>query len=74
MTRMKEKQKDRNYNPVQIQRHLLLAACRKKESSPDGLGVDVNGSDSLQQKLHHFQEWIAGLFGAAQLFSDVSLE
>lgn len=41
---------------------------------PDGFCVDVYGSNSLQKELDHFQEWIAGLFGAAKLFSDVSLK
>lgn len=41
---------------------------------PDGLCVDVHRSNPLQQELHHFQEWIAGLFGAAKFFSDVSLK
>lgn len=43
-------------------------------TAPDGLCVDVHRSNPLQQELHHFQEWIAGLFGAAKFFSDVSLK
>lgn len=43
-------------------------------SLPDGLCVDVHRSDSLEQELDHLQKRVAGLFGAAKLFSDVSLQ
>lgn len=45
-----------------------------KHTVPDRLCVDVYRSNPLQQKLDHFQKWIAGLFGAAKLFSDISLK
>lgn len=41
---------------------------------PDGLWVDVDRSDPLQQKLHHFQERIGGLFWECQLPSDLPLQ
>ena len=51
-----------------------LMKNKNTHAVPDGLCVDVYGSDPLQQELDHFQEGIAGLFGAAKLFSDVSLK
>lgn len=41
---------------------------------PDGLGVDVDRSDPLQQELHHLQEGVAGLFGTAQFLRNVPLK
>lgn len=40
---------------------------------PDGLRVDVDGSDALQQELDHLQEGVGGLFGECQLPSDLPL-
>lgn len=44
------------------------------DTQPDRLCIDVYRRNPLQQKLDHFQEWIARLFGAPELFSDVSLK
>lgn len=43
-------------------------------TAPDGFCVDVHRSNSLQQELDHLQKRVAGLFGAAKLFGDVSLQ
>lgn len=41
---------------------------------PDGLRVDVDGGDALQQELNHLQERVGGLFGERQLPSDLPLQ
>lgn len=40
---------------------------------PDGLRVDVDGGDALQQEFNHLQERVGGLFGKRQLPSDLPL-
>lgn len=45
-----------------------------QQTVPNRLCVNVNRSNSLQKKLDHFQEGIAGLFGTAKFFCDVSLK
>lgn len=40
---------------------------------PDGFWVDVDRGDPLQQKLHHFQERVGGLFWECQLPCDLPL-
>lgn len=42
-------------------------------SLPDGLGVNVDGGDALQQEFNHLEEWVGGLFGERQLPSDLPL-
>lgn len=41
---------------------------------PDGLRVDVDGGDALQQELNHLQERVGGLFGERQLPCDLPLQ